>query len=150
MPTSSRFAVAVHVLALMALAGDESLKSEQVARSVNTNAVVIRRVLCALARAGLVTSQTGAAGGSRLARAAGEISLREVFRAVEGQDIFALHRRQPNKRCVVGMNIENVLAAVLDEVDGAVDKVLGKMTVESVLHSFQSCEGKREARFGKR
>jgi DNA-binding IscR family transcriptional regulator len=45
MSTSSRFAVAVHVLTLMAWADEEPLKSEQVAESVNTNPVVIRRML---------------------------------------------------------------------------------------------------------
>ena len=93
MPTSSRFAVAVHVLTLLAWAGDEPLKSDYIAGSVNTNPVVIRRILCALAHAGLVTSQTGAAGGTRLARKAAEITLTEVYRAVEPRAIFALHRR---------------------------------------------------------
>jgi len=59
MSTSTRFAVAVHVLTLMAWADEEPLKSEQVAESVNTNPVVIRRMLCELAEANLVVSQTG-------------------------------------------------------------------------------------------
>lgn len=133
MPTSSRFAVAVHVLALMARAGEEPLKSEAVAGSVNTNAVVIRRIMCALARAGLVTTQTGAAGGSRLARPPAEITLREVYRAVEPREFFALHRQRPNPRCPVGVGIESVLAGVLAEVDAAVDDALGRRTVESIL-----------------
>ncbi|HEX8852924.1 MAG TPA: Rrf2 family transcriptional regulator, partial [Pyrinomonadaceae bacterium] len=82
MSANSRFAVAVHALTLLAWAGEEPVKSEYLACSVNTNPVVIRRILCALARAGLVTSQTGASGGSRLARPAAEITLREVYRAV--------------------------------------------------------------------
>jgi DNA-binding IscR family transcriptional regulator len=79
MSTNSRFAVAVHVLTLMAWAEDESLKSEQVAESVNTNAVVIRRMVCELAEAGLVVSQKGSTGGSRLARNSQEITLLDVF-----------------------------------------------------------------------
>ncbi len=62
MSTNSRFAVAVHVLSLMAWSGEEPLKSEQVAESVNTNPVVIRRMLLELAEAGLVVSQTGSLG----------------------------------------------------------------------------------------
>ena len=56
MSTSSRFAVAVHILTLMAWSEDEPLKSEQVAESVNTNPVVIRRMLCELSEANLVVS----------------------------------------------------------------------------------------------
>lgn len=137
MSTSSRFAVAVHVLTLLAWAGeDEPLKSEYIACSVNTNAVVIRRILCALARAGLVTSQTGAAGGSKLARAASRITLRDVYRAVEPQEIFARHRQQPNQDCPVGVNIEDVLAGVQKEVDEAMDRVLSKITVDKVLQGI--------------
>jgi DNA-binding IscR family transcriptional regulator len=48
MSTNSRFAVAVHVMTLMAWSGEEPLKSDQVADSVNTNPVVIRRMLSIL------------------------------------------------------------------------------------------------------
>ena len=146
MATSSRFSVAVHVLTLLAWAGDESLKSEQIACSVNTNAVVIRRILCQLAKAGLVASQTGAAGGSRLARPAAEITLREVYRAVEGRDIFALHRQPPNKRCRVGAEIGGVLECVQVAVDEAVNQALGRITLEEVLRSVRACTNGGKAR----
>lgn len=146
MPASSRFAVAVHVLTLLAWAGDEPLKSGYVARSVNTNPVVIRRILCALARAGMVVSQTGAAGGTRLARRPDQITLRQVYRAVEPREIFMLHRQRPDPRCPVGMNIEGSLGEVLSAVDAAVDKVLGRLTVESVLQSVKPCAPSRAAR----
>jgi Rrf2 family protein len=143
MPSSSRFAVAIHVLTLMARAGDEPLKSEQVASSVNTNPVVIRRILQALARARLVTSQTGAAGGSRLAHAPGKITLLDVYRAVEAGDIFSLHRQPPDQRCFVGMNIETVLGGVLEEVSTAVERVLAEITIENVLERLQPCRPAR-------
>ncbi|HEX8494342.1 MAG TPA: Rrf2 family transcriptional regulator [Pyrinomonadaceae bacterium] len=139
MPSSSRFAVAIHVLTLMARAGDEPLKSEQVAKSVNTNPVVIRRLLCALARAQLVTSQTGAAGGSKLARPPRRITLLEVYEAIGAGEIFSLHRQPPDRRCFVGMNIETVLGGVLEEVGTAVESVLGKITIANVLERLQPC-----------
>ena len=140
MQTSSRFAVAVHILALMARAGDEPVKSDQMAGSVNTNPVVIRRILCALAHAGLVASQTGASGGSRLARKPGQISLLDVYRAVEEGGVFALHRQSPSRRCLVGCNIETVLRDVLEEVSLAVERVLAKTTIDEVLQSVKEKE----------
>jgi DNA-binding IscR family transcriptional regulator len=83
MSTNSRFAVAVHVLSLMAWSGEEPLKSEQVAESVNTNPVVIRRMLLDLAQAGLVVSQTGSMGGSRLATDPAKTTLLDVYQALE-------------------------------------------------------------------
>lgn len=143
MQTSSRFAVAVHILALMAGAGDEPVKSDQMAGSVNTNPVVIRRILCALAHAGLVASQTGAAGGSRLARKPDRISLLDVYRAVEEGGVFALHRQSPSRRCFVGGNIETVLKNVLGEVNLAVERALAKTTIAEVLQSVREREQKR-------
>src|SRR5260370_36298857 len=96
MSTSSRFAVAVHVLALMARSSDESLKSEQMAGSVNTNAVVVRRMLCELADGKLVISHTGSAGGARLARQPEQITLLDVYRAVDCQWGYSVHDH-PNR-----------------------------------------------------
>lgn len=130
----------------MARTGSEPLKSEQVAASVNTNPVVIRRILRELARARLVTSQTGAAGGSRLARTPGEITLLDVYRAVEAADIFSLHRQPPNRQCFVGMNIAAVLGGVLEEVSTAVEDVLAEITIENVLERLRPCRPARGRR----
>jgi Rrf2 family protein len=131
--TSSRFAVAVHILTLMAWSDDEPLKSEQVAKSVNTNPVVIRRILCELAHARLVVSQTGSAGGSKLARRPDAITLLDIYEAVECRGVFSLHRHQPSRRCPVGINIETVLGEVLEEVDSAVEHVLTRITIQDVV-----------------
>src|ERR1044072_386912 len=139
MSTSSRFAVAVHVLSLMAWADDETLKSEQVADSVNTNAVVIRRMLCELAESKLVVSQTGAMGGSRLAREPEQITLLDIYQAVESRGVFSLHRHPPNRDCAVGVNIGPVLNEVLDEVDTAVEKVLANITIKDVVSRLKPC-----------
>jgi len=139
MSTSSRFAVAVHVLSLMAWADDETLKSEQVADSVNTNAVVIRRMLCELAESKLVVSQTGAMGGSRLAREPEQITLLDIYQAVESRGVFSLHRHPPNRDCPVGVNIGPVLNEVLDEVDAAVEKVLANITIKDVVSRLKPC-----------
>lgn len=139
MSTSSRFAVAVHVLSLMAWADDEPLKSEQVADSVNTNAVVIRRMLCELAESKLVVSQTGAMGGTRLAREPEQITLLDIYQAVESRGVFSLHRHPPNRDCPVGVNIGPVLNEVLDEVDAAVEKVLANITIKDVVSRLKPC-----------
>src|SRR5712671_4918926 len=133
MSTSSRFAVAVHALTLMAWSDDEPLKSEQIAVSVNTNPVVIRRMLCELAEDKLVVSHTGATGGSRLARKPALISLLDVYRAVECTDIFSLHPKRPSHRCPVGASIGPVLKNVRGEIDSAIQDVLGKITIEDVV-----------------
>jgi Rrf2 family protein len=139
MSTNSRFAVAVHVLSLMAWSGEEPLKSEQVAESVNTNPVVIRRVLKVLAKAGLVVSQTGSLGGSRLANDPAKTTLLDVYQALEYGGVFSLHRQPPSRDCPVGVNIETVLGDVLLEVDSAVERVLQNITINDVVRRLKPC-----------
>jgi Rrf2 family protein len=132
MSTSSRFAIATHLLTMMAWSDDHSLKSEEIAGSVNTNPVVIRRMLCDLAHGNLVVSQTGAAGGSRLARKPEQITLLDVYRTVESAGVFSLHRQKPNPRCPVGRNIGNVLGGVREEIDLAIERILAGITIQDI------------------
>jgi Rrf2 family protein len=129
----------------MAWSEDEPLKSEVVAESVNTNPVVIRRILCELAHANLVSSQTGSMGGSRLARKASEVTLLDVYQAVESRGVFSLHRHPPSRDCPVGVNIETVLSDLLCEVNSAVDHVLANITLEDLASRLKPCVGSTTA-----
>jgi len=126
----------------MAWSDEEPLKSEQVAESVNTNPVVIRRMLCELAEAGLVVSQTGSLGGSRLASDPAKTTLLDIYQALECGGVFSLHRQPPSRDCPVGVNIETVLGDVLLEVDAAVEAVLAKITISDVVQRLKPCVSK--------
>src|SRR5580765_8933898 len=102
MRTSCRFAMAVHVLAVLAYKEGDRVTSALLAASVNTNPVIIRRLLLALQRARLVETRKGAGSGSRLSRSPGRINLAEVYRAVEAVERFATPSRKPNSACLVG------------------------------------------------
>lgn len=133
MAANSQFSMAVHICALLARAGEANVKSEYIAGSVNTNPVVIRRVLGQLNQAGLVLSQTGAAGGTRLARSPSEISLCDIYKAVSCGEVFALHAKSPNQDCPVGKNIEAVLCNLQKEIDKSVGEKLGQYTLLSFI-----------------
>lgn len=136
---SSRVAVAVHVLAILTWRRDEAVSSQQIARSVNTNPVVVRRIIGALRRAGLVEVQPGAAGGARLARVPEEISLLEVYRSVEdGEELFAMHPQQPCQDCGVGANIQAALADVFGDARTAMEGVLGRVTIADVWRTVHA------------
>lgn len=134
---NSQFAMAVHVLMMLAKKSDEYVKSDFLAESVNTNAVVIRRLLCGLREANLVVSQTGAAGGTRLSKKAEEINLADVFQAVSSGVIFALHPKTPNQDCPVGKNIESILCNLQKEIDQAIGEKLEKYTLRDVLERVE-------------
>ena len=133
MAANSQFSMAVHVLAMLAKSGDDNVKSECIAGSVNTNAVVIRRLLGQLNQANLVTSQTGASGGTRLAKSPAEISLCEIYKAVSCGEVFALHAKAPNQDCPIGKNIEAVLCNLQKEIEQSVGEKLKQFTLARVM-----------------
>jgi len=137
MAATSQFAIAVHVLVLLAKGGEENVKSDRVAKSVNTNPVVIRRLLCNLSQAKLVVSQTGGAGGTRLVRPPEEIRLNEVYRAVSSGEVFALHRQMPNQNCLIGKNIQTVLENLQTEIDEVIEQKLAEYTLKNILDSVE-------------
>lgn len=137
MAANSQFAIAVHVLALLAKAGEGNVKSDCVAKSVNTNPVVIRRLLCSLNQAKLVASQTGASGGTRLLRPPREIRLNEIYRAISSGEVFALHRQKPDQECSVGKNIQTVLENLQTEIDEVIERKLAEYTLQHVLDSVE-------------
>lgn len=142
MASNSQFAVAVHILAMLASNCEENIKSELIAGSVNTNAVVIRRLLCDLQEADLVVSQKGASGGTRLAKNAEEINLYEVYAAVSTGEVFSLHRQKPNQDCPVGKNIESVLCHLQKDIDHVINAKLVAFTLADVLRAIEKGEGK--------
>ncbi|WP_172384122.1 Rrf2 family transcriptional regulator [Streptomyces sp. MNP-20] len=137
MSANSRMTVATHALTWMALVcpkrPDGIVTSDEIAASVNTNPVVIRRTLGGLRDAGLVVSQRGQGAGWRLAREPGAITLRDVYLAVEPDPLLALHASAPNRKCPVGRGIPPVLRGAYDRAEEAMKAELAEVTVADVL-----------------
>lgn len=138
---NSRFAIAVHTLALMANYENKSLKSEFIACFVKTNPVVIRRLLSELAKASLVETQSGASGGSRLKRKPEAITLWEIYQAVETSAAFAVHHPASEEECAVSRNIEGVLINIQNRVDKAVWQTLKGILLADVLRMLKEENG---------
>ena len=99
MTISSRFAVAVHVLTMLA---------------------------------------TSEGGGALLARPAVEVTLLDVYRAVEGRDLFALHPGDPDPACPVGRHIQTVLTEATDSARRAMESALGARTLADVVNGVEA------------
>ncbi|WP_020060007.1 Rrf2 family transcriptional regulator [Bacillus sp. 123MFChir2] len=138
MGISSRFTVAVHMLTLLAVDKTSRCTSEWIAGSVNTNPVVIRRITGMLKKAGLVDVQAGK-GGTSLARDLDEVTLLDVYKAVEVMEeghLFSFHDN-PNVQCPVGANIQNVLEIILLQAQEAMEKVLANVKVKQLVTNLE-------------
>lgn len=134
MSISSRFAVGIHILSLLEINKKEVNSSEFIANSVNTNPVVIRKIMGMLKSAGLVNVRPGIAG-AELAKPLSDISLLDVYKAVnvvKDKELFGVHEK-PNPACLVGRNIQNAIDPLFSFAQLALEKTLGQVTIEDVV-----------------
>lgn len=160
---ATRFAVAVHIMMLLATAEQDEAAdmvvatdggggacqaasataaatalarttSLRIAKSVNTNPVVVRRITGLLARAGLIRVRRGP-GGAELAQPAARITLGDVWQAVnpgKARPLLPLHA-QPDPACPVGRNVHAVLGEAFDDAERALLRSLASTTVAALV-----------------
>jgi len=146
LPTSTRFVVSLHMLALMAEHGEAPLRSEDIAISVNSNAAVVRALLLRLAAAGLTRSQLGNRGGAMLAKPSSDIRLVDVYQAVEDRNFFAFHRQPPQGEGLIDRHITASLESMLTPVREALEEKLAGLTLDDVMDDIHTRGGNRDAR----
>jgi Rrf2 family protein len=133
MAANSRLAVAAHIVAVLASREDEFVSSGEIAQSVNTNSVVIRRILSALTRRGIVVSEKGKAGGSKLVRCPSEISLWDLYSALGEEHLFGVHRNPENPRCKISCRMKETLSSAFARAEDAAKDQLRRISVKSLL-----------------
>lgn len=130
--------MAVHVLAVLAYKDGDPVTSALLAGSVNTNPVIIRRLLLSLKEAKLIETRKGVGAGSRLSRSAQRINLAQIYRAVEGCEPFTAPSRKPNRGCPVGNCIRDTLARVFTSAENALERDLEKTTLADVVRAAKA------------
>ena len=140
MQISSRFTIAIHMLACMeAFKGEYKVTSEFLASSINVNPVIIRRILSQLRDAGIVEVRRGT-GGAAPAKPLQEITLLDVYRAVdcvEEKALFHFHEN-PNMSCPVGRNIHNILDDKLLRAQEAMEWELQAVTLADLMADLEN------------
>lgn len=144
MRINTKFPMAIHMLAIVALNKDERMPStsELIAKSVGTNPVVIRRLASSLKTAGLLCTKPGVAG-STLAKDAKEISLLDIYRAVREEEevIFDVHQN-PSEKCWVGHNICSALASPFAAAQQALEQSLACYSLYDIATEIQREAGR--------
>ena len=140
MQISSRFTVALHIFSCVDTFKDEyKVTSDFLASSINTNPVIIRRILGQLKSAGLIEVVRGT-GGITLTRPLSEITFYDVYKAVdpiEDEKLFHFHEN-PNPECPVGRNIHKLLNEKLDAIQQAMEEEMRKYTIEDLHKGMEN------------
>lgn len=141
MQISTRFTVALHIFACVeAFSGKYKVTSDFLAASINTNPVIVRKILGQLSRSGLISVARGT-GGIELVRPAEEITFYDVYRAVESVEnntLFRFHEN-PNPECPVGRNIHALLDQKLLAIQQVMEDKMREFTIGDLRGEILRC-----------
>lgn len=135
MQITSKFTTAVHILTCIDIFGGQMrVTSDFLSGSTGVNAVIVRNVLGQLRTAGIVETHQGS-GGAHLAKPLNEITLYDIYKAVDCVDdegLFHFHEN-PNAECPVGRNIHKAMDGRLSAVQQAMENELKSTTLADIV-----------------
>ena len=139
MQISSRFTIALHIFTCVdTFKDDYKVTSDFLAGSINTNPVIIRKILTQLKNAGLITVARGT-GGITVNRPLLEITFYDVYQAIEpleNGDLFHFHEA-PNPECPVGRNIHRLLDEKLKVIQNSMENKMKEYTLADLHVGMQ-------------
>lgn len=135
MKYSTKLSDAVHIMVFIALHSDNMLTSEKIAESVKTNPAYVRQKMSCLKKAGLISSVKGHPKPA-LTRQPEEITLLEIYRAVEGERQLLHLDTHTNPECGVGVNIQLALQDFYDEIQEAAEENMQRITLQDIIERY--------------
>lgn len=133
MAVSTQFSIAVHMMAGLGFVPAGETTSAHLASSVNTSPSFVRRILAKLSKAGLVSTSMGKKGCTALAKDPREITLLEIYRAVEAPKAFVIHEYPVRASCPVSCGIKSAMENVLSRTQDSMEKSLGEISLAQVI-----------------
>jgi len=129
---SHKLSDAVHILAYIEIYHDDDLSSTAIAESVESNPGLVRRLMAALRTAGLLATQRGTAT-PEVMRDPTDISLLDIYRAVETDNNLLHIDDKTNPQCIVGGNIQETLREAYATVQTAAESQMATITLASLI-----------------
>jgi Rrf2 family transcriptional regulator, repressor of oqxAB len=138
-----RFSSALKVMLLLGHAEEEGspvLSSTQLARSLDTNPSLVRKLMVGLVQDGLVASIKGRSGGVRLGRPSDQITLEEIYRSSNGSKPLWAPRAEGPRECLVTNHSAEYFLTLTDETEAAVLGTLAGRTLADSLDDLRAID----------
>ena len=137
MRRDSKLSSILHVQLHMAQA-NRPFTSEELSGFLDTNPVLVRRVLAGLRERGYVGSGKGHGGGWVITADLRQVSLRDIYEAVGAPTVFAMGNRVDNPACLVEKVVNQSLASAFDEAEALLVKRLGEVSLAELSERFNA------------
>ncbi|MEP6901213.1 MAG: Rrf2 family transcriptional regulator [Actinomycetota bacterium] len=138
MAGNSRLATAIHVAGMLSFTDKMPKTSDNLAKSVNTNPVVIRRIIGLLTKNGIVKVKMGAGGGACLAKKPEEITLAEIYLALEENTVFDVPQLDESHHCHLSKIVRPVLSEILQKAEENLLEGLRQVTLADVIEKVKT------------
>lgn len=139
MKYSTKLSDTIHLLVFLCLADGARITSAKIAESVKTNPAYIRQLMSALKKGGLISSSRGQAKAV-LARPADQITMLDIYRAVEGEKPLLHLDIHTNPECGVGINIQLATGDFYRQVQNAAEKKMQEITLRDIMEHYYEKE----------
>lgn len=136
MKRNSQPSAVLHILLHLA-ERNEPVTSGQLSRMLETNPVVVRRIMAGLRDEGYVRSEKGHGGGWTLTYPLSNLTLRDIHTALGRSELFAIGNRTESPGCVVEQAVNAALARTFDEVEALLLTRFAEVTLESLYADAQ-------------
>jgi Predicted transcriptional regulator len=135
------FGLALQALVILSKERIRTCPSAELAKYLQSEATLLRRILSLLVKGGIVDTREGRDGGYRLKRDPDTLTLAEVYAALHIADPLCSGIRETTGTHAFGMDMKAVFHELTAEMDGAVMQVLQKYTVGQMAERAKPCVG---------
>lgn len=142
MKYSHKLSDAVHILAYVDIYRDGDLSSKMIAASIESNASLIRRLMSMLKKSGLLSTRSGAIA-PKLSRPANEISLLDVYKAIDDEHDLLHVDPKTNPDCIVGGNIQDALNRAYEKVQSAAEQSMSQISLQNIIDDILVSNAKK-------
>ena len=135
MKYSRKLSDTIHTLAFVCLGEKEHLTSARIAESVKTNPPYIRQLMAALKNAGLISNTQGQANAC-LTKPADEITMLDIYRAVEGEKPLLHLDIDTNPECGVGIHVQLAIGDFYKEIQETAEEKMKEITLQDIIDRY--------------
>lgn len=142
MKRDTKLSAILHLLLHMSDAATP-MTSEQMANAMGSNAVVVRRIMAGLKRAGLVRSEKGHGGGWTLQEPLAAITLASVYEALGSPPLLAIGHRREQPKCLVELSVNEHLFEAFAAAEKTLLEQMKSITLSEIAQDFKQKLRKR-------
>ncbi|WP_426417500.1 RrF2 family transcriptional regulator [Aestuariirhabdus sp. LZHN29] len=136
MARSTRLITASYILSFVAANAPQRLRTETIAKWVKTHPTRVRHIVSQLVKAGILKSYRGATGGLALDRSPNEITLREVYDAVQGSPLIAEGIDNPFSGWQDHCKVHGVFTDLFADIETNIRSQLEQVTLDKMFVPF--------------